>query len=898
MPSWLTTRARFWLMVAATAVVVLLTFSLLGWTVEWLWLSDLGYPQVFWRVNLTKLGLFVGGFLVFFLFFWLNVRALIATMLHEDAGSLNWIISSPVSAWSDSLPMKLVRIGLPTLGAMVFATGLASKWDMVIRFLYGGDFGSDVPTMDVDVGFFVFSLPLYMALQATVVALSLVAIGANVVVCQYLGLWRRWQNLAEDLRYHIFRSLSLNAMLFALTWGAGYYLDRFKLFFDAAGVVHGAGYTDVTVTIPALTIMVGASVALVGVFAAGLKLNRPQLAVLGLGSYVGIGVIALMVVPALFQHFVVKPNELELEEPYLTSNIDFTRKAFGIDKVVERPYPAATDLNYNDIAANQETLRNVRLWDWRPLLQSMRQLQEIRLYYRFYDIDVDRYRLDDGLRQVMVSARELADRLPDKADTWLNRHLQFTHGYGVAMSLAAHESDQGGPTLISRDLPPVTTSERLAVKEPGIYFGERSTDYRIVSTKIKELNYPQGDANVYSSYDGTGGILLNSYWRRVLFSWNQFDVNILLSSYITPQSRILIWRSIRERVAKVAPFLVLDRDPYIVASSGHLYWVQDAYTVSRTYPYSEQFRGQFNYIRNPIKAVVDAYNGSVDLYVVDDKDPVLGAYGRAFPGLFKPLSAMPEDMKAHLRYAPDMFEAQIEMYGSYHMAIPQVFYNNEDLWTLSREKYNGESVPMLPYYILTRLPEDQTLQFLLMTPLTPVNKDNMIAWMVGRSDFPDYGQLIVYKLPKDKLTYGPLQIEALIDQDTVISRQLALWDQRGSKVLRGNLIVVPIGKSLIYVEPVYLIAEVNDVPQLKRVIVAYGDKIAMEPTLEQSLRVVFGQAPATSEDSDGPAGGATGLSRIKEPFERAQAALQQGNWRGFGEAMDELNRAIHQPAGE
>jgi hypothetical protein len=524
-------------------------------------------------------------------------------------------------------------------------------------------------------------------------------------------------------------------------------------------------------------------------------------------------------------------------------------------------------------------------------------MQEIRLYYRFYDIDVDRYKLDSGVRQVMVSARELSERLPAKAETWLNRYLQFTHGYGVAMSLAAHENENGTPTLIAKDLPPVTTNG-LKIDEPSIYYGEMNTGYRIVNTKIKELSYPKGDANVYVSYAGRGGIGLSSYWRRMLFAWNQFDVNILLSSYITDDSRIQIWRAVSERVSRVAPFLKFDRDPYIVMSDGRLYWIQDAYTISESYPYSEPFRRQFNYIRNPVKIVVDAFHGSVNLYTVDDKDPVLKVYQAAFPDMFKPLSAMSADLKSHLRYPPDMFAAQVEAYGKYHMKVPQVFYNNEDLWTLSREKYGGESVPMQPYFILMRLPNEDKLQFLLMTPLTPVDKDNMIGWMAGRSDFPGYGQLVVYKLPKDRLIYGPLQIEALIDQDPVISRQLALWDQRGSKVIRGNLIVVPINHSLLYVEPVYLVAEINDLPQLQRVIVAYGTKIVMEPTLQRALDVIFGTAPPSAVSLDTPAGVASAqvrkdtLQKVRMPYERAQKALQEGDWRAFGAAMEQLKRLI------
>ena len=896
MPQPFSSRAQFWLAAAITLVAVLVVFSLLGWTVEWLWLTEVGYPEVFWRVNLTKIGLFVGTFVPLYFFFWLNVRAVITVVLHPDSGAFTWFIAAPVSTWNSSAWIRLIRALAPALGAAFFATSAASQWDTAIRFLHAQDFGQIDPVFGLDVGFYVFSLPLYEALQSMIVALGVIGIGANAVLCHYLGLFRKWASLAEDLRAHVVRTISANGILFVAGWGGGYFLDRYRLLYDAKGIVHGPGYTDVAVTIPALGVMAGASIALIAVLVVGIKTKRYQLPALGVVSYFGLAALALAIVPGLFQYFVVKPTELELEESYLRSNIDFTRQAFGIDKVEERDYPAVTELTYADIAANQDTLRNIRLWDWRPFLQAIRQLQEIRLYYRFYDVDVDRYRLGEGLRQVMISARELSERLPDRAQTWVNRYLQFTHGYGVAMSLAAHESDQGAPTLIAKDLPPVT-AKGLEIAQPAIYFGEKTVDYRIVNTAIKELSHPDGDANVYSSYDGKGGILLDSALRRMLFAWNQFDINIVLSSYITPDSRIQIWRSIQERVSRVAPFLLLDRDPYIVVSEGRLRWVQDAYTISKSYPYSEPFRGRFNYIRNPVKIVVDAYDGTVDLYTVDETDPVLKAYRQAFPGLFKPLDSLGADMRAHLRYPPDLFEAQVEMYGTYHMHIPQVFYNKEDLWILSREKYAGETAPMQPYYILMRLPDEAALQFLLMTPMTPSNKDNMISWMAGRGDFPNYGQLVVYKLPKDRLIYGPLQIEALIDQDPAISRQLALWDQRGSRVIRGNLIVVPIGHSLLYVKPVYLVAASNDLPQLQRVIVAYNEKIAMEPSLERSLEVVFGRAPGSAaETAPGEVPTDDGMARAREPFARAQRALQQNDWRGFGAAMDDLRRMI-QPDG-
>ena len=567
----------------------------------------------------------------------------------------------------------------------------------------------------------------------------------------------------------------------------------------------------------------------------------------GIGGAVGAHVVLLGILPAAIHAIYVDPNELARERPYLEHNIAFTRRAFGIDGVSERDYSAEAGLAMRDLANNGDTIRNIRLWDYRPLLRTFRQIQQIRLYYQFYDVDVDRYRLTDGYRQTMLAARELTPELPERAETWVNRHLQYTHGYGVAMSLAAQEGEEGTPTLVVKDLPPVAT-RGAPVGNPAIYYGEHMPDYVIVPSGIRELDYPSGDDNVYASYRGAGGVPLGSFWSRLLFAFHLMDVNILLTDYTTEASRIQIRRSLQDRVQRIAPFLRLDRDPYMVTTPEGLFWIQDAYTTSDRYPYSEPYDpaeagapgAPFNYIRNSVKVVMDAYDGSVALYVMDPEDPVLAAYRRAFPELFRPLADLPAGLRAHLRYPQDLFQAQVTRYAAYHMRDPQVFYNSEDLWTVPLEKFGDTTVPMEPYYVLMRLPGEERLEFMLMLPMTPQGRDNLIAWVAARSDFPDYGRIVTFKLPKERLIYGPMQVEALIDQNTEISRQLTLWDQRGSRVLRGNLLVIPIDHSLLYVEPVYLVAEQNDLPQLKRVIVAHGDRVAMEPTLDGALAALFG----------------------------------------------------------
>jgi uncharacterized membrane protein (UPF0182 family) len=561
-----------------------------------------------------------------------------------------------------------------------------------------------------------------------------------------------------------------------------------------------------------------------------------------------------------------------------------------LDQIDERSYDASTDLTFADVMQNDQTLRHIRLWDWRPLMQTYRQLQEIRLYYQFYDVDIDRYHLDGGYHQVMLSARELAPQLPARADTWVNRHLQYTHGYGLVMSRVSQEGTEGLPQFLIQDLPPVSR-QGLTVTQPALYYGEHMDSYRIVNTTLEELHYPQGDDNVYTHYDGQGGILLDTWWKRLLFAWDRLDINLLLTAYITPESRIQLWQSVQERIRRIAPMLSLDADPYLVLSHGKLYWIQDAYTTSRYFPYAEPYERGWNYIRNSVKIVVDAYEGSVTFYVIDEADPVLKVYRQALPELFLSLDQMPDTLQQHLRYPVGLFKAQIEKFRTYHMTLPQVFYNNEDLWTQPREKYAGRSIPLEPYYILMRLPGEADLQFLLMTPLTPENRDNMIAWVAAKSDLPDYGELIVYKLPKERLIYGPMQIEARIDQEPLISRRLSLWDQRGSQVIRGNLMVIPIDHSFLYVEPVYLIAEETNIPQLRRVIVAYGKHVAMEPTLDEALRAVFGKEPRRPEAvaAEVPPGQQL---QLQSAIRDAEQALEQGDWSAFGNAIESLKGAL------
>ncbi len=908
------------LVIAAAFVGLVL---LADWAVELLWLGTLGYESVFWTLRLLKVGFFLIAFVPLFLWFWFNLsvlsrrfdlRAMIAAVgrhLGQRTGTVGAYLGGAADgtkkAGSGGAVGAGVRALLAAVGALLFGLVIGAGWDTLLRLSWAGDYGRIDPIYGHDVGFYLFTLPFLEVVQTSLVAVTLLTLAG--VTMSYLRAdvvrvdWKRGIEAPAAVLQHI----GINLALFLGVWAWGYYLDRYALLQSTRGAVYGAGYTDVFLVQPALWIVLGATVALAVAVLFPAVLKNLRVVVAAGGGYLIIIAVSLFITPWAVQAFKVEPNELELETPYLRHNIAFTRHAFGIDDIDVRSYGALDELTPEDLRRNQQTIDNIRLWDWRPLTQTVRQLQRIRTYYEINDVDVDRYRVDGAYRQVMVAARELSNDLPDQAETWVNRHLQYTHGYGLAMNLAAKKSKQGVPEFLVKDLPPSAVGG-LAVTQPAIYYGEENFGYRIVSTAVKEFDYPKGDDNVYSHYRGRGGVALDAWWKKILFAWQQFDVRIALTAYTQPESRIQLWRTVSDRVSRIAPFLRLDGDPYIVLGDGRLYWIQDAYVTARTFPYSEPGDGRYNYIRNSVKVIVDAYEGDVIFYVMDPGDPVLGVYRRAFPDLFRPLAEMPESLRRHLRYPQELFQAQVRTYDTYHMTVPQVFYNGEDIWSVPQRKKMSQSVrvgpfrslaggstedddDMKPYYILMKLLGEEQAQFLIMSPLTPSNRDNMIAWMAARCDFPAYGQLLVYKLPKERLILGPAQVEAMIDQDTHVSQQISLWDQRGSRVIRGSLLVIPVEQSFLYVKPIYLLAEQASIPQLKRIIVSDGKRLAMEPTLEGALKVVFGgnstPAPtARANTSSDPFLGA------RRELERAEKALRDGDWDAFGRAMQALKKSI------
>jgi uncharacterized membrane protein (UPF0182 family) len=880
----------------AIGVVLSLVLSLVQ---KWLWMRQLDYVGIFWTLLSVKWGIFGLTLFISVLYLWINLRFAARNIdVLKGASFFSKEITHPTDASktinidvSPKLLVFAIDAGIVIL-SLLFALSASGQWDTYLRFRYGGQFGIVDPLFGVDLGFYVFRLPFYELLQGGLTVLTLSAL-AILTFCAVFGMRQSKTTGMLALRTGTAQHFIVLLFILAASFAWGFILDHYELVYSTLGVVHGAGYAAAHVTRVALWVMTGASVLACVLLAFGFFRPRAKQVVAGIVIYVGLYVVGVLALPYLFQALVVRPNELSLETPYLNHYIDFTRKAYKLDGIQETAYPALTDLTPEVIARNQDTIQNIRLWDSRPLLQTYQQTQAIRLYYEFYNVDVDRYHLADGYHQVMLASRELASQLPAQAQTWVNENLEFTHGEGLVMNSVSKTTGGGLPQYLVGNIP-AESQYGLNITQPAIYFGEVAPGYKIVATGIKEFDYPKGNENVYASYQGKGGIPLDSIWKRLLFAWTQGDINILLTSYLTPQSRMQIWRGVQERISQVAPFLLLDKDPYAVLSEGKQYWIQDAYTVSDGFPYSSPQASdsaqEIDYIRNSVKAVVDMYDGTVSLYVMDPKDPVLSMYQRAFPGVFKDLSELPADLETHLRYPEDLFAIQATQYQSFHMTDPQVFYNREDLWVPPQEKYDGAVNPMEPYYMLMKLPGSGQLEYLIMTPFTPQKRDNMIAWLAARCDLPDYGKMLFYELPKDKLIFGPNQISAMIDQSTTISQQLTLWDQKGSGVIRGKLIVIPIENSFLYVVPLYLKAEGTNFPQLKRVIVATGDKVVMEPTLDEALSSLFGTAPPQSGALPAQQ---TGVPALLPKATRDQAIAQLAEAQ---KAIDSLKHLLAAPA--
>jgi hypothetical protein len=910
----------------AVLLALIVVGSVVDTIVDVLWFDELGYEDVYWTAFRARLVVrFVAG-AVIFLFFFVNLR-----LAASSFGSIRRRISN--IEIHEEIPGKwltLTALAAAAFLAFLFSTAVSGHWLDVLVWTKRQPFDLVEPLFSKNVGFYVFTLPLLRLAQNLAFLLliaALVILGVLYVTSGGLEISEnRIRFRAGPLR-HVVANLAL--LFLVLAWG--YRLDLYELLFSSRGIVYGASYTDAHAQVLGYRVLVALSLAGFGVTVYDVVRGRYGLTLTAFGALIIGAIVFKGLYPGAVQQFEVEPNEINKEAPYIARNIAYTRRAFDLTAIEERPFDVAGSPSPEVLGEADRTLSNIRLWDWRLLLDSYSQLQEIRLYYEFEDADVDRYDLGQGPRQVMLSAREMAvEELPPQSQTWQNQHLIFTHGYGLVMSPVNEVTNEGLPKFFLSDIPPTaqdTLAATLRVTRPEIYFGERTFNYALVATQEQEFDYPQGDQNIYTSYAGNGGLRIESWWRKALFGWYLGSLKFLLTDAIDADSRLLLNRQIHERIRRLAPFLEYDRDAYLVLLDGRMLWVQDAYTVSDRYPYSETVSAfgdmvRLNYIRNSVKVVVDAYHGSVAFYVWDPEDPILAAYRAVFPTLFLPAESMPDGLRAHMRYPEDLFTIQAEVLRSYHMEDAKVFYNREDLWNIPNEIYQGQPQTMLPYYVLVQLPDDEEVTFQLVLPFTPNRRDNMISLLAAKSDPGNYGKRVIYEFPKDRLIYGPMQIEARIDQDPVISEQITLWSQKGSSVIRGNLLVIPMGNTVLYVEPLFLQAQQSQLPELTRVIATYGTHIAMEPTLEAALLQLVRRSagstaalevaqeiglaepgalppvePPAGEEPSSPSPAAL-AAEAKGAYDRAVAAQRAGDWAAYGEALDELGQILEELAAE
>ncbi len=905
-------KNRFRYLLSTVIVIIIIAlialFAGANFFTEWAWFNHLGYLKAFLLMFFSNFGLRILIGLIFAVFVFVNLfftkklfikyfeaesieSENVETLFKEESqGFLNWL---------NKKKLNWIYILISLILGFLFSSVSSELWKIVLKFFNQTPFGNTDPIFGKDISFYVFSLPFYSFIKEmgmVLIVLTIIVVGIIYFIASGISSFSDVKvKLSNRAKSHI--TVLLSAFLLLKAWD--YRLAMYELLYSPRGVAFGASYTDINANLLGLRILFIIAIAVAAGLLVSLFRKNYKLLAWGLGIWIVTSLVFGAVYPGFVQRFQVEPNEIEREREYINHNIDMTLEAYGLNDITTKDFQPQDGLTLDDLEENSEIISNIRLWDSRPLLSTYSQLQGLRQYYEFQNIDVDRYIIDGKYRQVMLSGRELnKDLLSGQAQTWINRKLKYTHGYGVAMSPVNRITEQGLPDFFIKDIPPKVGGD-LVLDNSAIYYGEITDDYVIVNTDSTEFHYPQGDENVYINYDGSGGVEISSFIKKALFALRYSELKIMLNDGINNDSRIMYYRNIKERVRKVAPFLAYDSDPYLVISQGRLFWIQDAYTTSDRYPYAQPFSNTGNYIRNSVKVIIDAYNGNMDFYVMDKEDPIVQTYQKIFPEIFIDGDQMPESLKSHIRYPRDLFKIQSELYSIYHMEDPQVFYNKEDLWNIPDENYAGSTIKMEPYYILSSLPDTkmQKLEYLLMMPFTPANKNNMIAWLAGRSDGENYGELVLYEFPKDTLVYGPSQIESRIDQDAQISQLLSLWGQRGSRVIRGNLIVLPVAQSIFYIEPIYLQAERSELPELKRVVLGYGGDIVIDLDLEGALEQIFGEREPTEAVSPGgmmPEDLSGLISRAYEVYQEAQGYLKSGDWQNYGSKLDELQQVLEE----
>ncbi|MGB9680165.1 MAG: UPF0182 family protein [Thermoanaerobacteraceae bacterium] len=893
-------------------LIIGLLFSLINLIVDFQWFINLGYLNVFTKKFFTQLYIGVPIFIVIFFITYFYTNRILKDYVKY---------SQDIAIKTNTKKYKNFILAFSVFIGIVISIFISQNWWFDFLF-YINSVGFNIkdPIFNKDIGFYMFKMPFLFDIYNFFITLLPILIFITVILygLMYLSDKTRFYEMSEndvslfraiynkDILMRAFKQVAYLGFAFFITLGFGYFLKEFQLLYSKRGIAFGAGYTDVHVSLLFYKLLILASLISGVLFLIG-ALKRNIKFVIAAPSLIIIILILAAFSESFVQGLIVSPNELEKEKVYLSYDIKYTKKAFNLDKVTEKKYDMTKDLTAEILAQNQDTIDNIRINDYRPVKQIYNQLQGIRLYYKFNDIDIDRYVIDGKYRQVFLAAREIdQDNLASKAKTWINLHLKYTHGYGAVMSLVNAVTPNGQPDMIIKNIPPYTTTN-IKIDRPEIYYGEMTNNYVIANTKTGEFDYPSGDQNVQTNYKGNTGIPM-TFINRILYTIYTKDIKILLSADITHDSKMLLYRNIEERAKKIVPFLIYDDDPYLVIDNGKLYWIIDAYTYSGNYPYSQPYENTgINYIRNSVKVIIDAYNGNINYYISDAEDPIIKVYNKIFPTLFKDIKDMPGELNKHLRYPQFIFDIQSNIYKNYHMSDPQVFYNKEDAWDIAKEKYTGKLEPQESQYIIMKLPGETKEEYILMIPYTPATKDNMVSWLAARMDKDNYGKLIVYKFPKNTIVYGPMQIENMINQDPGISKELSLWNQQGSNVIRGNLLTIPIDDSMLYVEPLYIQSEnQNSLPEVKRVLVAYKDQIVMENTLKDALESLFGINLKSNDNFKENKNSITKsqilideeqnnlIKKANETYQNALKASQNGNWTEFGKYMDELKTILEE----
>lgn len=917
--------------VMVIVVILVLLIGCAGFLTNWMWFDSLGYEKVFWTKFLSQLEIGVPVFLA----------AMLLVRIYLKSLKKHYFIEVESHEIPDEKRLNKISWGMSVVfGLLVGLTAGASTWMDFRQFANTTSFGLKDPLFHLDISFYVFKLAFLT--KANNIVLGIV-VGVVIITLLYYGILmtvrtpdmferepegpetsgenaipftRKYRKKPSEKRtldlnndnmiqlLHIASGkLTLLGIVFYLMVAMDFLMRQFDLLHVHTGAVYGAGFTDVNVKLWVYRLIMVLSIVGAVTLCHHMHRKEPKKLVRIPIAIVAVGLLGGVVSFAV-QNLLVSPDEINKESKYLERNISYTRHAYGLDSIKVEEFPAEQNLNQQAIRDNSQTITNIRINDYEPVQDFYNQTQSIRQYYDFNDVDIDRYNIDGEQTQTYLAAREINES--KISSTWINRHLKYTHGYGAAVSRVDAVTASGQPDIIVKNIPPESEAKDIDITRPEIYFGELTNDYVIVNTDEQEFDYPNGNENSYSTYKGKAGIKLNLL-NRILFSVREGSMKLLVSSNVNSDSRIIINRNIKDRVEKLMPYLSYEKDPYMTVVNGKLYWIVDAYTTSSYYPYSEPYSGEVgstNYIRNSIKVVVDAYNGDTTFYVVDQDDPVARTYQKIYPTLFKDVKEMPEGIRKHIRYPNSLLKIQAGVYTKYHMDQVKVFYQDEDLWDIAHQIYGTEEKEMDPSYFIFELPDEKKAEFINMIPFTPKSKQNMTAIMMARNDGNRYGQLLVYKFPKNKTVYGPMQIEAQIDQNTEISKEFSLWNSSGSKYRRGDLFVIPINNSIMYVEPVYLEASNQAIPEMKRVIVAYGDKIAYESTLEDALADLFGEdenggqsqsaSASSGKNNSGKSNTKELIQKANEAYENAVNAQKSGNWKKYGDYLDELEKYLNQ----